>query len=49
MIYAILISIIYSDSDWSDGESTIPPTAAPSSPYSVNVDCKMCRITTTNT
>ena len=45
----ICISIIYSDSDWSDGESTIPPTAAPSSPYSVNVDCKMCRITTTNT
>ena len=49
MIYAIIIIIIYSDSDWSDGESNIPPTAAPSIPYSVNADCKMRIITTTNT
>ena len=49
MIYAILIFIIDSNSDWSDGESNIPPTAAPSSPYSVNVDCKMRIIATTNT
>ena len=45
MIYAILIIIVYSNSDWSDRESNTPPTAAPSSPYSVNVDCKMCIIT----
>ena len=44
-----IIIIIYSDSDWNDGESNIPPTSAPSSPYSVNVDCKICIITTTNT
>ena len=30
-------------------ESNIPPTAAPFSPYSVNVDCKMHIITTTDT
>ena len=50
MIYAILIIIYsnsYSNSDWSDGESNIPQTAAPS--WSVNVDFKMCIITTTNT
>ena len=41
MIYAIpIIIIIYSDSDWSDGESNIPPTAVPSSPHSVNA----CRL-----
>ena len=28
MIYAILIIIIYSNSDWSDRENNIPPTAA---------------------
>ena len=47
MIYAILI-MIYSNSDRSDEESNILPTAAPSPPYSVNVDCKMRIITTTN-
>ena len=41
----LIIIIIYSNNDWSD----IPPTAAPSSPYYVNVDCKMRIITTTNT
>ena len=49
MIYIILIIIIYSDSDWSDGESNISPTAVPSSPYSVNIDYKIRIITTTST
>ena len=39
---------IYSNSDWSDRGSNIPPTTVPS-PNSVNVDCKMCIITNTNT